>query len=322
MAPGSRWAMAGGRRFAYRHLMNANGCRTLASPSALERQSAAFLVPAGSRACGSSYREGPLAPMTLWTRFVQWSYAKLGDRMYPKKVDICNCGIDLQIQVPQPELLNREGFDRDSTEWRMQLYGAALYWHCATISKEKIGKADPDMLRGKDVLEVACMRGGGARYLVEVAGPRSYVAVDNVQENIDICHQRHTPHENLRFEVADAMALTHHFQPESFDAILCVQAVASFDDVPRFVRDAKQLLRPGGRLIICEGLIRDKFKHILDTAQEEGLHLDVCADLSRAVHAVGLCKVPTGISYLHIVARKVLPPVEEKQTQSPSPQAE
>lgn len=303
MAPGSRGAIAGGGRFAYQHLLNANRCRTLASSSAFERQSAAFVVPLGSRACGSTYREGPLAPATLWSRFVQWSYSKLGDKMYPAKVDICNCGIDLQIQVPQPELLNREGFERDSTEWRMQLYGAALYWYAATMPKEKMGSADPDMLRGKDVLEVACMRGGGARYLVEVAGPRSYVAVDNVQENIDVC-QRHSSHEALRFELADAMALANNFAVESFDAILCVQAVASFDDVPRFIRDASQLLRPGGRLIIMEGLIRDKFKQVLDTAQEEGLHLDVCADLSRAVHAVGLCKVPTGISYLHIVARK------------------
>jgi len=290
-------------------------------------------VPIGVRGLGSEphpiqaadspesmHREGP-PPPSLWTRFVQWSYSKLGDSMYPAKVDICNCGIDLQIQVPQPELLLREGFERGSTEWRMQLYGAALYWYAATVPMEKMGKADPDMLRGKDVLEVACMRGGGARYLVEVAGPRSYVAVDNVQGNIDICH-RHAPHQNLRFELADAMALTNHFQPESFDAILCVQAVSSFDDIPRFIRDASHLLRPGGRLIICEGLVRDKFKHILDTAQEEGLHLDACGDLSRAVHAVGLCKIPTGISYLHIVARKGLPPAEEQQIQRPSPQAE
>merc|ERR1719375_2178407 len=140
--------------------------------------------------------------------------------MYPEKVDICNCGIDLQIQVPQPELLVREGIERESTEWRMQFYGAALYWYAATRPRENMRKADPDMLRDKDVLEVACMRGGGARYLVEVAGPRSYVATDNVQEHIDAC-KRHTEHPNLRFELADALALPQSFSSESFDAILC-----------------------------------------------------------------------------------------------------
>merc|ERR1712216_267048 len=188
-------------------------------------------------------------------------------------------------------------------EWRKQLYCAALYLHAATRPREGMKKADLDMLRGKDVLEVACMRGGGARYLVEVAGPKSYVGVDNVQEHIDICH-RHAPHPNLRFELGDAMTLDRHFTPESFDVILCIQAVASFDDIPKFIRDAARLLRPGGLLVMCEALVRDKFKAILDSAQDEQLQLDVCADLSRAVHAVGLCKVPHGISYLHIVTRK------------------
>lgn len=243
---------------------------------------------------------------------MQWSYTAFGKTMYPAKVDICNCGIDLQIQVPKPELIMKEGIEKDSLEWRMQLYGAAMYWHAATMPTEHMKQADPDMLRGKDVLEVACMRGGGARYLVEVAGPASYVAIDNVQEHIDGC-QRLDPHPNLRFQLADAMALGQHFPAESFDAILCIQSVAAFDDIQRFVREASNLLRPGGRLIITEGLVRDKFKDILDSCADPStnFHLDVCADLSRAVHAVGLCKVPTGISYLHIVARKGLPPPVE-----------
>lgn len=242
---------------------------------------------------------------SLWGKFVQWSYSKLSPSLYPEKADICNCGIDLQIQLPRPDLLRREGVEPESQEWRMQMYGAALYWHAATTRTEKARKAEVDLLRGKDVLEVACMRGGGARYLAEVTGPKSYVGLDNVQEHVDIC-KKHSALPNLRFELGDAMALDSQFAPGSFDIILCIQAVASFNDIPKFVNDAAHLLRPGGLLIMCEALVRDKFKSILDSAQDAQLQLDVCADLSRAVHAVGLCRVPTGISYLHIVARKPL----------------
>jgi len=286
--------------------------RVLAAPPSLqfkELKLATSHIPQGARCCGAATAKAPvdedmpLPPQSLWTRFVHWSYSKLGHHIYPPKADICNCGVDLQIQLPQPELVLRDGIERGSAEWRMQLYGAALYWHAATTPREKMRKPDLDMLRGKDVLEVACMRGGGARYLTEVAGVNSYVATDNVQEHLDAC-SRLAPHPNLRFEHADALALSHHFAPASFDAVICVQAVASFADIPRFVREASRVLRPGGRLIICEALVRDKFKFILDTVAEESMTLHVCADVSRAVHAVGLCKVPAGISYLHICAQK------------------
>jgi len=245
-------------------------------------------------------REPRLSP---WNRFVRWSYDKLGDYLYPPKADICNCGVDLQIQLPRADLVLREDMETGSLEWRMQMYGAALYYHAATRPFDKMRKPDLDFIRGKDVLEVACMRGGGARYLSHVFEPKSFVGVDNVQGHIDTCLSQPNP-DNLRFQLGDAMDLAAHFEPASFDVVMCIQAVSSFTDIPHFVRESAKLLRPGGRLVICEALVRDKFKAILDTAEEEQLSVDLAADMSRAVHSVGLCKVPTGISYLHIVARK------------------
>mmetsp|Transcript_108410 Transcript_108410/g.192013 ORF Transcript_108410/g.192013 Transcript_108410/m.192013 type:complete len:319 (-) Transcript_108410:54-1010(-) len=240
----------------------------------------------------------------LWSRFVQWSYSKIGDFVYPAKADICNCGIDLGIVIPKPELVLREDIEKGSTEWRMHMYGAALYWHLATTPNENLKEVDLDMLRGKDVLEVACMQGGGARYLAEVTGAATFVATDNVQEHLDKCQRLHSPWPGLRFEFADALALPETYPPESFDVILCVQAVSKFEDIAGFIEGAAQLLRPGGRLIVADALIRDKFKIILDSVEATQLSMDACVDLSRAVHAVGLCKIQKGISYVRIVARK------------------
>merc|ERR1719401_850363 len=113
------------------------------------------------------------------------------------------------------------------------MYGASLYWHLASTLG---GFGDPDALRGKDILEVACMRGGGARYLAEVAGPRRYVATDNVEEHVELCRRCHSEWPGLSFEVAEAMDLARAF-PEgaSFDVVLCIQAAAQFADVRSFV---------------------------------------------------------------------------------------
>lgn len=243
---------------------------------------------------------------SLWTRFVQWSYTYLGDWVFPKTTDICNCGADLGITLPQPELLHRPGVEKGTMEWQMQMFGAALYWHVATVPGEHLLEANPDMLSGADVLEVACMRGGGAHYLTQVARPRSYVATDVVQANVDYCLKTHTPLPGLRFEMADAMQLEAAYAESSFDIIICIQAASSFGDLSRFVRGAVHVLRPGGRLLVTDGFTRVKLQALLNTMAEVGLQVDACADMSRNVHAVGLCSIPNGLSYLRVVGRKTV----------------
>jgi len=239
----------------------------------------------------------------LWNRFVKFAYSYLGNTLYPEKADICNCGADLGMQIKRPELVMREGIEQGSREWRMQMYGAALYWHIATTPGEKMSQASDEMITGKDVLELACMRGGGARYLTELLKPRSYVATDNVEEYIERAKEL-GPLEGLRFEVADAMSIDKSYEQESFDVVLCVQAAGKFGDYQAFVNGVDHVLRPGGRLILCDAFPREKLKILLEAIEDVGFELAACSDLSRSVHAVGLCTLPRGLSYLRVVATK------------------
>jgi 2-polyprenyl-3-methyl-5-hydroxy-6-metoxy-1,4-benzoquinol methylase len=237
----------------------------------------------------------------LWSRFVRWTQRNTG---YPEEVDFCNCGADIGYQIPQPELIKRPGMEPKSLNYRQQLYGAALYWHLATVPGEKIRYADPDLLRGKDVLEVGCMRGGGARYLAEVSGPSRYVATDYLEENVEICRTRHTPLDNLEFQQVNACDVGDNFPAESFDFVLCVQGPTHFEDMRKFVFGASQVLRPGGRILMCDTFKREKLQAMLDAIEEFGMVADATVDISRAVHAVGICRIPAGLSYLRLVARK------------------
>lgn len=261
--------------------------------------------PAGSSTVADPSAAAASAAQSIWARFVKWSYRTFSGTLYPEKADICNCGADLGLQIPRPELVMREGIKQGSKEWRMQMYGAALYWHLATTPGESARDVDPEMMKGKDVLEVACFRGGGSRYLAEVAGTRRYVATDNIQEHVDICHRLHSEHPGLTFELADALELPSRYTSNEFDFVLCIQAAAQFSDLGAFVRGAWHVLRPGGRLIIADALTRDNLKSVLDALDEMSFVIDANTDLSRAVHAVGLCQVFRGVSYLRIVARKV-----------------
>jgi len=55
---------------------------------------------------------------------------------------------------------------------------------------------------------------------------------------------------NLRFELGDAMAIG--YPGSSFDIVTTRRATHHFEDVPRFLREAKRVLRPGGRLGIVD----------------------------------------------------------------------
>lgn len=245
-------------------------------------------------------------PPGLWGRFVHGAYRYLGWALYPPHNNICNCGADMGHPIPKPELVTQVAQIQPKTrEWRMQLYGAALYWHLATMPGEKMRSADTDMIRGKDVLEVACMRGGGARYLAEVAGPRRYVATDNLQQHIDQCKSLHTPMENLTFEVADAMQLQEAFDANSFDFVIVVQAAAQFQSLRTFLQGVQHVLRPGGRLLLADAFNRENLNDLLDAVDELGLVVDVQLDISRNVHAVGVCAVPRGLNYVRMSIRKV-----------------
>jgi len=235
---------------------------------------------------------------------VQVSYRWLGNTLFEKKADICNCGGDFGVPIPRPELLQRSDVAKGSREERMHLYGAALYWHLATNVTEKQKDVKPDMLRDKDVLEVACMRGGGARYLAEVAGPKRYLAVDHLPEHIERCRQNFGEWPGLEFEVMDAQDLEEGLSADSFDFVICVQAVASFESIERFVEGVGHVLRKGGRLLLTDAVSRSTNTKLLDALEDSGFDVELSMDISRNVHAVGLCTIPTGLSYVHVVARK------------------
>jgi ubiquinone/menaquinone biosynthesis C-methylase UbiE len=62
------------------------------------------------------------------------------------------------------------------------------------------------VLRGKDVLEVSCGRGGGAAFVNRYHHPRSYVGIDRTQKAIAYCRRKHKQ-PGLTFMQGDAEAI-------------------------------------------------------------------------------------------------------------------
>lgn len=125
-------------------------------------------------------------------------------------------------------------------------------------------------LRGQDVLEVGCGRGGGTAYVARYLQPRSIVGVDLAANAIAFCNS-HYRLDGLRFERGDAQDLP--FPDASFDALLNVESSICYPDVPRFFEEVVRLLRPGGHFLYADIRNREELAGWAEQLAATGLEL-------------------------------------------------
>lgn len=129
----------------------------------------------------------------------------------------------------------------ESNRYCIQLY------HCVASAVD---------LRGLDVLEVGCGRGGGASYVARYLGPRSMMGLDLAAKAIEFC-QRHYAIPDLTFVQGNAEAL--EFDAETFDAVINVESSHCYAAMSKFLLGVKRVLKPDGYLLFAD--LRNK-EHI------------------------------------------------------------
>lgn len=101
-------------------------------------------------------------------------------------------------------------------------------------------------VKGKDVLDAACGEGYGSAYLARHA--RSVLGVDIAAEAVQHARQSYAGIENLRYEVADACALT---LPEaSFDVVVSFETLEHVLAQEALMQGFSRVLKPSGLLLI------------------------------------------------------------------------
>ena len=105
-------------------------------------------------------------------------------------------------------------------------------------------KRIPGKIRNKEVLEIATGPGLLAKHVAPDA--KSMIATDYSDGMIEQARKGDCP-ANLRFEVADAMALP--YENNSFDVVLIANALHIVPDPEKVLKEISRILRPGGLLI-------------------------------------------------------------------------
>lgn len=121
-----------------------------------------------------------------------------------------------------------------------------LYHHVAT-------QVD---LQSKNVLEVSCGHGGGASWLTRTLHPASYTGLDLNPTGITFCKKRHQV-PGLRFVQGDAQSLS--FPPQTFDAVINVEASHCYPDFPGFLAKVARVLKTGGHFLYADFRFHDQW---------------------------------------------------------------
>ncbi len=139
--------------------------------------------------------------------------------------------------------------------------------------------AEMDVAPGRRVLDVGC---GTGRPAVRLAQARDVevVGVTISRAQVDIANERAAAEglaDRVRFEYANAMELP--FPDGSFDAAWAVESLLHMPDRLTVLREIARVLRPGGRLVLADPVLRSP-----DLTDKQRAVLADFYDLFKVVH--------------------------------------
>ena len=137
---------------------------------------------------------------------------------------------------------------------------------------------------GRDALEVASGRGGGAAYIMRRFGPRRLTGIDLAPSGIEFARQRYQM-PGLAFEVGDALRLPA--ADASLDIVINIESSNNFPGKSAFFREVARVLKPGGHFLFADYRRADGVERLRRQLLEAGFGIarerDISANILRAL---------------------------------------
>ena len=154
-----------------------------------------------------------------------------------------------------------------------------IFEACARDLAARLARAKP-----RDVLETAAGTGVLTRQLASQLSHARIVATDLNQPMLDLAAAKQGDASRVEWRQADALALP--FADQSFDAVACQFGVMFFPDKVQGYREARRVLRTGGRFCfnVWDEIAANEFADVVTQAVAELFPQDPPRFLARTPH--------------------------------------
>ncbi len=139
-------------------------------------------------------------------------------------------------------------------------YPLQLYYHVANSIE----------LKGLDVLEVGCGRGGGTSYVARYLAPKSIKGTDICRKAIDFCKEKYS-YDNLSFCAGDALNLP--CEDENVDVVINIESSHRYPSMKKFLSEVYRVLKPGGHFLFADLRYKESIKTLRNQFKNSSLKL-------------------------------------------------
>ena len=125
-----------------------------------------------------------------------------------------------------------------------------LFWTRYVHQTLSVLQRSADVEAGERVLDLACGTGEFERLVLNDTSNVQIVGIDLAPAMVERARAKLDAHSEVHIELADAHQLP--FADASFDAVVCANTFHYFTHPRQVLREARRVLRPGGRIVLLD----------------------------------------------------------------------
>ncbi len=125
-------------------------------------------------------------------------------------------------------------------------------------------------IKGKDILEIGCGRGGGLSYLNRYLSPNLAFGIDLNKKAIEFCRKNYS---NEKIKIVQANAQKLNYKSNIFDIVINIESSHRYSRMDKFLNEVFRVLKPDGVFLFADFRHESEFEDLNKQIKNSDLKL-------------------------------------------------